>query len=277
MAAADWPQFRGPAGNGHADAKNLPTTWNETTNVAWKAEIPGKGWSSPSLFQNRLYLTTAVPSEAEKTQSLSLRLCIDAANGKILWDAEVLPAAGRCARDSRQEQPRQPDAARRRQPGLCSLRPPGTACLDLAGTILWKDTAHAYEPVHGNGGSPVLVDGPADFQLRRRRRSVRRRPRCPHRLEKWRFARSSDSKNKFSFSTPDRHHGQAGNNRSSRPAPASSTPSIRPPAAKSGKSRYGDGYSVIPKPVFGHGLLFVATGYNTPNVMAIRPDGRAAT
>src|SRR5262245_21252166 len=79
--AADWPQFRGPAGNGHANSKNLPTTWNESTNVAWKAEIPGKGWSSPSLFQNRLYLTTAVPNQAdERDGARSLHaLCVDAA------------------------------------------------------------------------------------------------------------------------------------------------------------------------------------------------------
>jgi len=42
-SAADWPQFRGPAGDGHATARNLPTIWNETTNVAWKPAIPGKG------------------------------------------------------------------------------------------------------------------------------------------------------------------------------------------------------------------------------------------
>ena len=46
--SADFPQFRGPAGDGHATARGLPSTWNETTNVAWKAPIPGKGWSSPS-------------------------------------------------------------------------------------------------------------------------------------------------------------------------------------------------------------------------------------
>src|SRR4029453_8652063 len=91
LQAADWPQFRGPSGDGHATAKNLPTTWNETTNVAWKTPIPGKGWSSPSLVRGRLYLTTAVPVEADSASSdLSLRaLCVDAASGSILWDHEV--------------------------------------------------------------------------------------------------------------------------------------------------------------------------------------------
>jgi hypothetical protein len=53
-SAADYPQFRGPAGDGHAAARNLPSTWNETTNVAWKTPLDGKGWSSPSLHQGRL-------------------------------------------------------------------------------------------------------------------------------------------------------------------------------------------------------------------------------
>src|SRR5262245_10819611 len=77
--AADWPQFRGPAGDGRATAKNLPTEWDESKNVAWKAEIPGSGWSSPSLYQNRLYLTSAVPVDSgSATSPLSLRtLCLD--------------------------------------------------------------------------------------------------------------------------------------------------------------------------------------------------------
>src|SRR5438034_431037 len=68
------------------------TTWNETTNVAWQTEIPGKGWSSPSLHHNRLYLTTAVPiqdSDAKGPQSLRA-VCVDATTGRIVWNVEVL-------------------------------------------------------------------------------------------------------------------------------------------------------------------------------------------
>src|SRR4051812_30900518 len=86
IAAADWPQFRGPAGDGHAAATHLPTVWNETTNVAWKAEIPGKGWSSPSLSRGRIYLTAAVPvADGETGDQSLLALCVDAATGKELW------------------------------------------------------------------------------------------------------------------------------------------------------------------------------------------------
>ena len=85
-AATDWPQFRGTTGDGHSPAKNLPLNWDATKNVAWKTEVPGKGWSSPALFKGRLYLTTA----EEVGSDLSLRaLCLDAANGKPLWASEI--------------------------------------------------------------------------------------------------------------------------------------------------------------------------------------------
>src|SRR5260221_8775983 len=58
-AADDWPQFRGPHGDGHADAKNLVTKWSETENVRWKTAIHDKGWSSPVIRGDQIWLTTA--------------------------------------------------------------------------------------------------------------------------------------------------------------------------------------------------------------------------
>src|SRR5262245_5255153 len=92
FAAADWPQFRGPGGDGQTLARNLPATWDATTNIAWKTALPGKGWSSPVLVGGRLYLTAAVPLDPGSASSseLSLRaLCVDAATGKQLWNNEV--------------------------------------------------------------------------------------------------------------------------------------------------------------------------------------------
>ena len=84
----DWPEFRGPDGQGHSAAKNAPTEWSATKNVKWRTVIAGRGWSSPVLAANRLYLTTAVSESA--TAPVSLRaLCVDADSGKILWDVEV--------------------------------------------------------------------------------------------------------------------------------------------------------------------------------------------
>ena len=57
-AQADWKQWRGPAGQGHANAK-LPTEWSETKNVKWRTPVPGKGWSSPVIEGNQIWMTTS--------------------------------------------------------------------------------------------------------------------------------------------------------------------------------------------------------------------------
>src|SRR5205085_280778 len=63
-AANDWPQFRGPGGQGVSQATHVPVRWGATQNVAWKVPIPGRGWSSPVLSAGRLYLTIAVEDAA---------------------------------------------------------------------------------------------------------------------------------------------------------------------------------------------------------------------
>src|SRR5713226_5601459 len=73
---AEWPQFRGPDGQGHADAKGLASTWSEQENIAWKVEVPGRGWSSPVISGQQIWLTTALQDKP------SLRaLCFDRASG----------------------------------------------------------------------------------------------------------------------------------------------------------------------------------------------------
>src|SRR5438094_5588024 len=89
--AEDWPQFRGPSGQGISSAKNLPTRWSGTENVTWKKEIPGLGWSSPVLLSGKIYLTTAM---VEGNIPTSLRaMCLDANSGEILWNKEVFRRA----------------------------------------------------------------------------------------------------------------------------------------------------------------------------------------
>src|SRR4051794_13792915 len=70
---AEWPQFRGPEGQGHATAHQLPINWSEQDNVAWKCPLPGRGWSSPVIAGNEIWLTTAIDSpvtEAEKAERI---------------------------------------------------------------------------------------------------------------------------------------------------------------------------------------------------------------
>src|SRR5690348_16637724 len=82
--AENWPQFRGPTGQGLSTETNLPTEWSPTKNVAWRTPIQGEGWSSPIVWDNRIFLTTAL-----QEGTLCHVLCLDRDTGKILWDKQV--------------------------------------------------------------------------------------------------------------------------------------------------------------------------------------------
>ena len=72
-AAQDWPQFRGPTGDGISKATGVPLRWSERDHVAWKTPLPGKGWSSPVVEEGKIWLTSAVepkPTEKEKAELL---------------------------------------------------------------------------------------------------------------------------------------------------------------------------------------------------------------
>lgn len=83
LVAADWPQFRGPAGDGHANAQP-PLTWSESDNVAWKAAIHGKAWSSPVVLGDQVWVTTA----SEDGKEL-FAVGLDRKSGRVLHDVRV--------------------------------------------------------------------------------------------------------------------------------------------------------------------------------------------
>lgn len=267
-AATDWPQFRGPDGNGHSPAKNLPLTWDATKNVAWKTEVPGKGWSSPALFKNRLYLTAAEVVGSD----LSLRvLCHDAASGKPVWATEVFLTPP--VRHHQKNSQASPTAIVDGDRIYVHFGHYGTACLDLAGKVVWKQNELKYSPVHGNGGSPILAgnalvfscDGGSDpfvVALDKTTGKVL-----------WKVKRETTAKKNFSFSTPTLI---TVNGQPQLITPGSGVVGALDP--KTGRElwrcRYGEGYSVIPKPVFGHGLIFLSSGYDKPVLHAIRADGK---
>src|SRR5919108_1821416 len=87
----DWPEFRGPTGQGHSNERGLPLTWSEGKNVKWKVAIPGRGWSSPAIQGDRIWLTTAT-DEGKSLRAVSL----NRNTGAILQNIEVflLKSAG---------------------------------------------------------------------------------------------------------------------------------------------------------------------------------------
>ena len=269
----DWNEFRGPTGQGHSTVTGLPTHWGDVENVAWKREIPGKGWSSPIVLGKRLYLTTAVPSASSDSGLQSLRaICVDAVSGKLVWNVEIFqqPEGVKVHGKNSHASPTPITDGKRL---FVHFGTHGTACLALAdGEILWRNQELKYAPVHGNGGSPVLVEGllivscdGADEQfvvaLDKMSGTIR-----------WRIPRNVNPAKGFSFGTPlvIQIDGQQ-----QVVSPGSDAVVAYDPqnGREIWKVKYPGGYSVVPRPVFGLDLLFVCTGYDAPTLLAIRPEG----
>ena len=272
LSAADWPQFRGPAGQGHTSATDLPTEWDATKNVAWKQDIPGSGWSSPVVVGGKVFLTAAVP--IDKSKDLSLRtLCLDVSSGKILWNVETFRQAatgspGIHTKNSHASPTPVVEEGRL----YVHFGHQGTACLDLTGKILWSNRDLKYTPVHGNGGSPVLVDGLLVFSTDGAIvREVIALDAKTGKL-KWRTTRSGKAGNKFSFTTPLVIE-VAGKKQIISPASDMVGAYDSATGGEIWKVRYS-GYSVIPRPVFGHGMVFLSTSYDSASALAIKVDGK---
>ncbi len=273
----DWPEFRGPTGQGLSSAHNVPVEWSDTKNVAWKQTIPGNGWSSPVVSGGRIYLTTAVAGERGAGQSLRA-LCLDAAAGSFLWNVQVF--ATQVSKGHQKNSQASPTPVVESGRLYVHFGHQGTACLDLTGKVLWRNTGLAYEPVHGNGGSPALVDNALIFSCDGAANPfVVALDKNTGRVQ-WKVNRVTGAKKKFSFSTPlvitTNADARAGAD-SRKQVISAGSGAVCAYDPKNGRElwrvRYDEGYSVIPRPVYGNGLLYVATGFEHPMVMAIRPDG----
>jgi outer membrane protein assembly factor BamB len=270
----DWPQLRGPTGQGLARSNNLPTEWSKTKNVAWKQALPGRGWSSPVVAGGRIYLTTSVVVDQDGKKGLSLQaLCLDAASGRLLWQREVFHPEGPAAlRTHSKNSHASPTPILDGQRLYVHFGHQGTACLDLDGKVLWRNTSLSYQPVHGNGGSPIVADGALIFSCDGGDQQFVVALETTSGKVRWKQARLSPAVKKFAFGTPlvITVKGQQ-----QVISPGADTACAYDP--RSGKEiwrvRY-DGYSVVPRPVYGEGLVFICTGYDSPGFIAVRPDGQ---
>jgi outer membrane protein assembly factor BamB len=268
--AGDWPQFRGPTGQGIAEAKNVPLHWSSTSNVVWKTAIPGEGWSSPVLFAGNLYLTSAT---SEGGQTVLHALCVSAKNGKILWDTPVLkPEADRTRAMHQKNTLASPTPIVRDGKIYVHFGHMGMAKLDLKGKVLWTQTDLKYPPLHGNGSSPALIDDLLVFSCDGMTNPFVAALDAATGKLRWRTPRISDVKRKFSFSTPLAIKVDGATQVIS---PGSGYVAAYDP--KDGheiwRVNYGEGYSVVPRPVFAHSMLFVTSGFERPVLYAIRPAG----
>ncbi|HEY1599118.1 MAG TPA: PQQ-binding-like beta-propeller repeat protein [Pirellulales bacterium] len=269
-AGESWPQFRGPDGQGHADAVGLPVTWSDDENVTWKTAIAGRGWSSPVVDGDRIWLTTAL----DDGRSLHA-LCIDRASGRIVHDEHVFNI-DEPAKINAKNSYASPTPVIEGDRVWVHFGTYGTACLDSrSGKILWTNNELKLDHKEGPGSSPILVgnllvvncDG-MDVQyvvaLDKRTGSI-----------VWKAERSgrknADPDLRKAYSTPLAIDVAGRKQIVSVGADRASAYD----AATGAELWYVDfeGFSNVPRPLFAGGLVILDTGYMKPQLWAIRPDG----
>ncbi len=151
QAGDHWPQFRGPEGNGHSDAPDLPLNWSETKNVVWKTPIHGRGWSSPVIYGSQVWLTTATP-DGRKLYAL----CLDRDSGRIIQDLKLFDVA-----EPQYAHPfnsyASPTPVIEPERVYVTFGSAGTACIDTKSfRVLWERRDIECNHFRGAGSSPIL-------------------------------------------------------------------------------------------------------------------------
>ncbi len=271
--AENWIRFRGPNGQGVSSEVNLPITWSADDKVAWKTSIPGEGWSSPIVYKQHVFLTTATED------GVSCRvICVNRENGSIAWNTEVH---------------RQKTGAKRRQNSYATPTPvtdgervyavfyDGTVvCVDFAGKMVWKNHEIKFFSLHGLGASPVLAHGQLIM------------PFDGSSADETRVGWKVPWKNAVILSLDAaegsvRWKGRRGESRVGHVTPilindgtqivSAGGDRVQGFNARTGKriwSIYSQGEGVTPSPVVGDGLIFTSSGFEAPTIRAIRLGGK---
>jgi outer membrane protein assembly factor BamB len=265
---AQWPEFRGTTGQGHSDAKSVPVRWSEENNIAWKTPIPGEGWSSPVVDQGFIWMSTAL----ENGRSLRL-IGVGASNGKIVHDIalfEVEKPDFKHALNSYAS----PTPVVSGGKVFVSFGTYGTACVDAAsGKIVWKTQELKLEHENGPGSSPIVYKDkliiPCDGT------NVQYLAALDTRNGKlaWKTNRTGVINKappmKKAYSTPLIIQVQ-GKDQLIIPAAEYLYSHDPNTGAELWKIHY-PGFSNVPRPIYGHGLLYICTGFGKPELWAIRP------
>jgi len=269
IAAVSWTQFRGPNGQGQTGDAALPLTWSEQHNVAWKTALPGKGWSSPVLCDNQAWMTAA--SEDGRTL-FALAVALD--TGRLLHNVTVFCRSEPLFVHAKNSYASPTPVI---EPGrvYVNFGAAGTACLDaITGAVLWRSQALQLEHAVGPGSSPILY---RDLLILN----------CDGTNTQY-VAALDKRTGQLAWRTP--RSGKLNDNPDCRKA--FSTCAI---ASVRGKDQlislgadwlYGydpltgkefwrcgfKGFSNVPIPILGDGLIYISTGFGRPHLWAIRPD-----
>ena len=271
-AADQWTEFRGPSGTGHSDSTGLPREWSETRNVVWKTPIHGRGWSSPVVLGNRVWLTTATPEGT----ALSV-LALDRDNGRVVIDAKLFDVA-KPEDTQRYNSYASPTPVIEEGRVYVHFGSYGTAALDTGtGRVLWMRRDLPCNHWRGPGSSPILyqdllivhLDG---YDLQYVVALDKKTGRTVWKADRAHDFGTDDGDQKKGFATPV-------------VIEAAGRPQLISPAAKAVVSldprtgrelwrvRY-EQHSAATRPLFAHGLVYVDAGFSKADLLAIRPDGQ---
>lgn len=277
-AGDNWPQFRGPDGDGRSDAKGLPLTWTETSHVKWKTPIHGRAWSSPVIWGDQIWLTTATEDGTRL-----YAVCVNRETGKVERDLKlfdvVLPQYVHPFNSYASPTPVIEEGR-----VYVTFGSPGTACIDTkTGKVLWQRRDFVCNHFRGAGSSPVLFqdlllmnfDG-SDHQFvvaldKNTGKTV------------WRTERSVDYKDLDSDGKPQAE----GDLRKAFSTPHVAIMNGKPMLISQGaKAHYGydpltgkelwrveerTSHSASSRPITGFGMIFLPTGWSNGELLAIHP------
>ncbi|HEX3726761.1 MAG TPA: PQQ-binding-like beta-propeller repeat protein, partial [Pirellulales bacterium] len=266
----DWPQFRGPDGQGHSDSAGVPLTWSETDHVAWKTEMPGQGWSSPVIAGNQIWMTTATD------EGRSLRVvCVDKTTGRVAHNVEVFHRDKPIEKHATNSYA-SPTPILERGRVYVHFGTMGTACLDTASAdVVWQSQELQLEHEVGPGSSPALYENLLLFNCDGTDVQFGAALDKKTGVLAWKTNRSGviDKPNdrKKAFVTPLVIHN--GKRDLVIMTAAEWVYAYDPRTGEEIWNVKHPGFSVAPRPVYGHGLVFVSTGYMLAQLLAIRPDG----
>ena len=297
-AAEDWPQFRGPSGDGLSTAVNLPATWSETENIVWKTPVEGKGWSSPVVADGVAWLTSAVVTPVDEATREKIRqeklannpvanqmdivgpvklfvVGIDVATGKQVDRIDLFDVAEPDPIHSLNSYA-SPSPILRDGKLFCHFGKFGTACVDLASRkILWQRNLVIDHSV-GPGSSPILWQDKLIIP-------------CDGIDEQYVTALdASTGKTAWKTNRPPLT-GDRGDSHKAFATPLAVTQNgktqVIVPGAQwfvaydptSGdelwRFRHGDGFSNVPRPVVRGDLAYLCTGFMVPELCAVRIGG----
>lgn len=297
-SGGSWPQWRGPQGQGHAPtAVNVPRLWSENQNICWKTPVPGRGWSSPVIAGDQIWLTTAIESVLSEdlkkkrlegntnSQALtvsgpiSLRaICIDRASGKIVKEIECLhvdePDPIHTLNSFASPTPIL-DADRGRL--YCHFGTNGTACIDTTtetGHVLWRNQDQRIAHENGPGSTPVLFEDFLIFDCDGSDRQYVVALDTKTGTVAWKTDRSGtlneNPQLKKAYGTPLLLEIEG-----KQVLLSTGADWLYGYDPKTGrelwKMSYGVlGFSIVPRPVAAHGMLYVSTSFMQPELLGVR-------